>query len=60
MKSSNRKSFVQRSIIGKSIGYQNIEALTIANPLPLNQDNRKILVFMARQHPGESQGSFVC
>jgi len=24
------------------------------------KDNRKAIIVMARQHPGETQGSFVC
>jgi murein tripeptide amidase MpaA len=51
---------VVRSVIGKSVGNNPIELLTITEPIDRKQDNRKIIVVMARQHPGETQGSYVC
>lgn len=32
----------------------------ICHPLNKKRDNRKAIIIMARQHPGETQGSFVC
>ncbi|CAM5999677.1 unnamed protein product [Sphagnum balticum] len=49
---------VARSVIGKSVGNNPIELLTVTEPLDRKQDNRKIIVIMARQHPGETQGSY--
>lgn len=60
IKNQYRKSFVQRSVIGKSVGNHNIECITIADPSLTLKDTRKIILFMARQHPGESQSSYVC
>ena len=61
MKNTPKKGIsVVRSIIGKSVGNNPIELLTVTEPLDRKQDNRKIIVVMARQHPGETQGSYVC
>jgi hypothetical protein len=32
----------------------------IAHPINKKRDNRKAIIIMARQHPGETQGSYVC
>ena len=32
----------------------------IAHPINKKRDNRKAIIVMARQHPGETQGSYVC
>lgn len=37
-----------------------IEALVIGMSINKKRDNRKAIIIMARQHPGETQGSFVC
>lgn len=51
---------ISRSIIGKSVGNNPIEVLTITDMPDRRPDLRKIIVVMARQHPGETQGSYVC
>lgn len=51
---------VSRSTIGKTLSKKNIEALTITQKLKTKKDSRKAIIIMARQHPGETQGSFVC
>lgn len=32
----------------------------ISHPINKKRDNRKAIIIMARQHPGETQGSYVC
>jgi len=32
----------------------------ITHQINKKRDNRKAIIVMARQHPGETQGSFVC
>jgi len=49
----------RREIIGKSLMNLNVECLTLSEERPLVQDNRKAIVLMARQHPGETVGSWV-
>lgn len=39
---------------------KNIEALIITQKAKTKKDPRKAIIIMARQHPGETQGSFVC
>lgn len=53
-------TIVSRSSIGKSVANNPIELLTITDTQEKKPDNRKIIIIMARQHPGESQGSYVC
>lgn len=61
VKSSPKKgTIISRSTIGKTVGNNPIEVLTITDTLEKKPDNRKIIVIMARQHPGETQGSLVC
>jgi hypothetical protein len=59
-KSGKNKDIVTRVIAGKTLSKRNIEALSICHPLNKKRDNRKAIIVMARQHPGETQGSFVC
>ena len=47
-------------VIGKTISKKNIESLVIGTKLGKKKDTRKAIIVMARQHPGETQGSFVC
>jgi hypothetical protein len=46
--------------VGRSISRRPIEALVIAQPINRKRDTRKAVIIMARQHPGETQGSYVC
>lgn len=57
---SKNKDIVSKITIGKTLSKKPIEALIISQQINKKRDNRKALVFMARQHPGETQGSFVC
>lgn len=51
---------VQRSVIGKSVGNIAIELLTVTESEQKKAEPKKIIVVLARQHPGETQGSYVC
>ena len=47
--------------IGKTLTKKNIQVIVISpNRNNKKKDPRKAIVFMARQHPGETQGSYVC
>jgi hypothetical protein len=39
---------------------RNIEGLKISLQANKKKDTRKAIIVMARQHPGETQGSYVC
>jgi hypothetical protein len=57
------QSIVQKIKVGESLGKKTIWGLVISEKREKNdrgKDNRKAIVVMARQHPGETQGSFVC
>jgi hypothetical protein len=58
-KSNRYKELVSRVTVGKTHSKRVIEALIISQPLK-KKDTRKAIFFMARQHPGEGQGSYVC
>lgn len=61
LKTNSRKGLkLERAIIGKSVGSLPIEVLSVAEANELPDSQKKIIVVMARQHPGESQSSFVC
>lgn len=49
-----------RITIGKTLSKRLIEGLVICQPINKKRDNRKAVIIMARQHPGETQGSYVC
>ena len=49
-----------RITIGKTLSKRLIEGLVICQPINKKRDNRKVVIIMARQHPGETQGSYVC
>lgn len=51
---------MSKTVVGKTISQKNIEALVIATKNNKKKDTRKAIIIMARQHPGETQGSFVC
>lgn len=52
---------VSRSVIGRTMGNNPIEVVTITEGNnERKQEKKKIIVVMARQHPGETQGSYVC
>jgi murein tripeptide amidase MpaA len=51
---------VTRFSIGKTVSKRQIEVLMICLPINKKRDNRKAIIIMARQHPGETQGSYAC
>lgn len=57
---SQNQDIVSKINIGKTLAKKNIEALIITQKLKVKKDTRKAIIIMARQHPGETQGSFVC
>lgn len=54
------KDLVTRVTIGKTIANRPMEVLVITQQINKKRDNRKAVIFMGRQHPGETQGSYVC
>lgn len=54
------KDYVTVLDVGRTLSKRLIQALAITYPLNKKRDNRKAVVIMARQHPGETQGSYVC
>lgn len=59
-KQLKHKDIVSRVTVGKTLSRRPIEGLVITQPANKKKDNRKAIIFMARQHPGETQGSYVC
>lgn len=57
---ANNRTTTTRITIGKTIAKKNIEALVITQKSTKKKDTRKAIIVMARQHPGEAQGSLVC
>jgi murein tripeptide amidase MpaA len=52
---------VSKVVVGKTLSKRTIEGLVICHPSPnKKKDTRKAIFVMARQHPGECQGSYVC
>lgn len=51
---------VSKITIGKTLSKKSIEGLVITQKIKTKKDSRKAIIIMARQHPGETQGSFVC
>lgn len=54
------RTVVTRVSVGKTLSKRTIEGLVITHSMNKKRDNRKALFIMARQHPGECQGSYVC
>ena len=59
-KTVKNKELVTRVSIGKTLSKRIIEGLVLCQPVNKKKDNRKAIIVMARQHPGECQGSYVC
>jgi len=59
-KTTKFKDLVTKVTIGKSLSKRIIECLIISQPINKKRDSRKAIIVMARQHPGETQGSYVC
>jgi hypothetical protein len=59
-KIAKHKEIVTKITAGKALSKRSIEGLTICQPLNKKRDSRKAIIVMARQHPGETQGSYVC
>ena len=57
---SKNKDIVSKVPVGKTLSKKTIEALIVTQQINKKRDNRKALIFLSRQHPGETQGSFVC
>ena len=57
---AKNKEIVTKVTAGKTLSKRSIDALMICQPLNKKRDNRKAIIVMARQHPGETQGSYVC
>ena len=55
------RELASKATLSKSIAQHNIDVLTITNnPKDEKEDRREIILVMARQHAGETQGSYVC
>ena len=54
------KEIVWKMCIGQTFATKNLEVLVISYQSSKKKDQRKAIVIMSRQHPGESQGSYVC
>ena len=60
-KLTRHKDVVSKVVVGKTLSKRVIEGLVICHPSPnKKKDSRKAIFVMARQHPGECQGSYVC
>ena len=59
-KSTKNKDLVTRVTIGKTLSKRVIEGLILCHPFNKKKDTRKAIFVMARQHPGQCQGSYVC
>ena len=57
---AKNKEIAGKICIGQTFAKKNIEALVIGQQGNRKKDQRKAIVIMSRQHPGESQGSYVC
>jgi murein tripeptide amidase MpaA len=54
-----KSKICRREIIGSTLMNLNIECLTFSQEYSIIRDNRKVILIMARQHPGETVGSWV-
>ena len=54
-----KKLCFHHEVLGKTPSNHNIDVLTVTNKVSSSKDERKIILIMARQHPGETISSHV-
>ena len=54
------KDICWKVCFGQTFSKKNMESLMISHQGSRKKDQRKAIIIMSRQHPGETQGSFVC
>ncbi|KAL4469431.1 hypothetical protein ABPG74_004684 [Tetrahymena malaccensis] len=54
-----KSQFIHRKIGCKTLAKNNMDVITITSSCNIKRDKRKLVYFMARQHPGEVTGSFI-
>lgn len=59
LKHPTKKMYCTQETLAKTPARHSIDVITITNPRP-DDDHRKVILIMARQHPGETQSSYVC
>ncbi|XP_066588987.1 cytosolic carboxypeptidase 6 [Prorops nasuta] len=58
--SSTKFKYTRRELLAQSIQKRNVEMLTISSKPLVDEKSRRVVVVLARVHPGESPSSFVC
>ena len=58
-----KRELLERQAVATTVGKNNIECVTIkqhSRELNKNKNSKPVIIFMARQHPGETQSSYIC